>query len=81
MRRGTKMKNKTVSAKEIVKRFGVPYHTLNYYTMIGLFPLLGKNGNERMYEEKLIKERLNKIAKLSKEGYPLRLIRKKLLGI
>jgi len=49
--------------------------------MIGLFPLLGKNGNERMYEEKLIKERLNKIAKLSKEGYPLRLIRKKLLGI
>ena len=75
------MKSKTVSAKEIIKRYGVPYHTINYYTMIGLFPLLGKNGNERLYEEKLIRQRLEKISKLSKEGYPLRLIRKKLLGI
>lgn len=75
------MKNKVVSAKDIEKRFHVPYHTINYYTMIGLFPLLGKNGNERVYEEKLIKQRLERIAKLSKEGYPLRLIRKKLLGI
>lgn len=75
------MKTKVVSAKEIVKRFNVPYHTLNYYTMIGLLPLAGKCGNERLYEERQIKTRLDKIAKLSREGYPLRLIRKKLLGI
>jgi DNA-binding transcriptional MerR regulator len=76
-----KMKNKMISAKEIVKRFKIRYHTINYYTMIGLFPLIGKNGNQRLYEEKQIRLRLRKIAKLSKEGYPLQLIRKKLLGV
>lgn len=75
------MKNKTISAKEIVKRLHIPYHTLNYYTMIGLLPLIGKNGNQRLYEERQIRQRLQKIAKLSKEGYPLRLIRKKLIGV
>jgi DNA-binding transcriptional MerR regulator len=75
------MKKKTISAKEIVKRFNIPYHTVNYYTAIGLLPVLGKNGNERIYEEKEVKRRLAKISKLIKEGYPLHLIRKKIVGI
>lgn len=75
------MKGKILSAKEVVKKFKIPYHTLNYYTAIGLLPVAGKNGNRREYEEKRIRIKLNKIAKLTKEGYPLNLIRKKLTGI
>ena len=75
------MAKKTISAKEIVKRFNIPYHTLNYYTAIGLLPVLSKNGNHRIYDVKEIKRRLEKISKLAKEGYPLHLIRKKIIGI
>lgn len=75
------MKSKIASANDVVKKFKIPYHTLNYYTAIGLLPLKGKNGNRRLYEEKRIRRRLKKIAKLVKEGYPLNLIRKKLVGI
>ncbi len=69
-----------ISAKEIVNKYKIPYHTLNYYTAIGLLPMLNKVGNVRVYDEKDIKERLAKISQMSKEGYPLNLIRKKLLG-
>lgn len=75
------MKKKTISAKEIVKKYKIPYHTLNYYTTMGLLPLEGKNGNEREYDEKETASRLAKIFRLAKEGYPLHLIRKKLVGV
>jgi len=74
------MRKKTISAQEIVSKFGIPYHTVNYYTAIGLLSMAQKIGAKRMYHEDLVKERLQKIAELSKEGYPLNLIRKKLLG-
>ena len=73
--------SKFISAQEIVKKFNIQYHTLNYYTAIGLLPVSGKNGNQRLYEEQLIKNRLQEISRLSQEGYPLNLIRKKLVGI
>lgn len=73
--------NRLISAQDIVKKFNIQYHTLNYYTAIGLLPVSKKNGNQRMYEEELIKERLKEISRLSQEGYPLNLIRKKLVGI
>ena len=72
---------KKISAQGIVKKFGIKYHTLNYYTTMGLLPLSGKNGNRRMYDETEIKERLAEILRLSQEGYPLNLIRKKLVGV
>ncbi|MDP3790872.1 MAG: MerR family transcriptional regulator [Candidatus Omnitrophota bacterium] len=72
---------KLISAQEMVKKFGIQYHTLNYYTAIGLLPISKKNGNQRMYEEGLVKNRLQEIFRLSQEGYPLNLIRKKLVGI
>lgn len=75
------MKTKILSAKEIVKKFKIPYHTLNYYTAIGLLPVAGKNGNRREYEESQVKINLERIAKLTREGYPLNLIRKKLTGV
>jgi len=75
------MKKKTITAKEIVKKFNIPYHTLNYYTTMGLLPLEGKNGNQREYDAKETELRLAKIFQLAKEGYPLHLIRKKLVGV
>jgi DNA-binding transcriptional MerR regulator len=72
---------KNISAQDVVKKFGIKYHTLNYYTTIGLLPLSGKHGNRRMYDENEIRARLEKISRLSQEGYPLNLIRKKLVGI
>ncbi|MBN3040982.1 MAG: MerR family transcriptional regulator, partial [Candidatus Omnitrophica bacterium] len=38
-------------------------------------------GNVRFYDRSLVKERLEKIRHLTEEGYSLRLIRKKLIGI
>lgn len=68
-----------LSAKEIVKNFNIPYHTVNYYTAIGLLPVLRKEGNQRIYDEREIRRRLIKISRLVKEGYPLHLIRKKIV--
>ena len=75
------MARNLISAQEIVRKFNIPYHTVNYYTAIGLLPTAGKNGNRRVYDDEMIRERLRKISQLAKEGYPLNLIRKKLLGI
>jgi DNA-binding transcriptional MerR regulator len=71
---------KTITAKEIVKKYNIPYPTVNYYTAMGLLPLMGKSGKERIYDEKEIKARLEKIAALVREGYPLHLIRKQIVG-
>lgn len=75
------MKNKTISAQEVVKKFNIPYHTLNYYTTIGLLPIFCKSGNQRIYDEKQVRQRLNKIWALIREGYPLHLVRKKIVGV
>jgi DNA-binding transcriptional MerR regulator len=73
------MEKKIISAQEIVTKFNTPYYTVNYYTVIGLLPVSAKIGNKRMYEESVVKERLQKISELAREGYPLNLIQKKLL--
>jgi len=74
------MSKETISAKDVVSNFNIPYHTLNYYTAIGLLIPVDKAGNKRLYNKRDVGERLRKIARLAKEGYPLNLIRKKLLG-
>ena len=72
---------KEITAQEVVRKFNIPYDTLNYYTAMGLLQVLAKSGNQRMYEEKEVRSRLRRINALSKEGYPLHLIRKKIVGI
>jgi DNA-binding transcriptional MerR regulator len=72
---------KLISAKEITAQYNITYQTVNHYTDFGLLPLVIKKGNVRYYDEGLVKYRLGKIAKLAQEGYSLRLIRKKLVGI
>ena len=75
------MHSKYIFAQDIVKKYKIPYHTLNYYTAIGLLSHLRKEGNKRLYDANEVSVRLKKISKFSKEGYPLNLIRKKIVGI
>ncbi len=67
-----------VSAKEISVKFGVSYPTLNHYTNLGFFDVVVKRGNKRFYDLSEVKTKLGVIAKFKDDGYPLRLIRKKL---
>lgn len=67
-----------ISIKEIVKKYGIPSSTVNYYTNIGLLNVIGRKKNIRLYDEAEIKEKLRKIAELREKGYPLHLIRKEL---
>lgn len=70
-----------IAAKEITEKYGISYQTVNHYTDFGLLSLVMKKGNIRFYDEAQVKFRLAKITKLAGEGYSLRLIRKKMLGI
>jgi DNA-binding transcriptional MerR regulator len=70
--------NDVVTAKDISKKYKVGYPTVNYYTDIGLFPIVGREGNRRLYSDRQIKSRISIISKMVNDGYPLRLIRKKL---
>ena len=70
-----------ISIKEIVKKYGIPYSTVNFYTMIGLLTVVDRRKNIKLYDEIEVKERLTKIIKLRNKGYPLDLIRKELNNI
>ena len=73
--------SKIVSAKEIVRIHRISYQTVNHYTDFGLLSVLKKAGNIRYYDRNLVNKRLRAIDILSREGYSLRLIRKRLIGI
>jgi DNA-binding transcriptional MerR regulator len=72
------MQRKMISIKEIVKKYRIPYSTVNHYTMIGLLKVAKRSKNIRLYDEIEVKERLTKISKLRSKGYPLHLIQKEL---
>ncbi|MFH1269740.1 MAG: MerR family transcriptional regulator [Candidatus Omnitrophota bacterium] len=69
-----------VSAKDIIRKYHITYQTVNHYTDFGLLPVSAKRGNVRFYDRALVGRRLQKIRDLAKEGYSLRLIRKRLVG-
>ncbi|MGE5280263.1 MAG: MerR family transcriptional regulator [Deltaproteobacteria bacterium] len=69
-----------ICAKDVAQRFGLSYPTLNHYTNLGFFRLVVKKGNKRFYQAEEVKEKLRVIARMKDDGYPLRLIRKKLVG-
>lgn len=70
-----------LSAKDILSKYHISYQTLNHYTDFGLLPVSSKMANVRFYDKKIVDKRIKQIRDLSKEGYSLRLIRKKLIGI
>lgn len=69
-----------ISAKGILNRYNLSYQTLNHYTDFGLLPVSQKVRNQRFYDRKLVDRRIKQILTLKREGYSLRLIRKKLIG-
>ena len=70
-----------ISAKEIIDRYHISYQTINHYTDFGLLQVAFKKGNIRFYNRNEVKIRLAKIERLAREGYSLRLIRRKLIGL
>lgn len=76
-----KIGQRLISAKEIIEKYKLTYQTINHYTNFGLLDVVTKNGNVRLYDAAQVKERLAKISELVSEGYSLRLIRKKLIGV
>jgi DNA-binding transcriptional MerR regulator len=73
--------SRLISAKDIMGKFKITYQTVNHYTDFGLLPLVYKKGNVRYYDYAQVRDRLPRITRLAREGYSLRLIRKKLLGV
>jgi DNA-binding transcriptional MerR regulator len=73
--------NMMISAKEITQIYKLTYQTVNYYTDLGLLPVVSKEGNVRYYDRETVQTRLAEIANMKKEGYSLRLIRRRLIGI
>jgi len=73
--------NSVISAKEIIDKYQISYQTVNHYTDFGLLQVVFKKGNIRFYKKNQVKQRLAKITKLAQEGYSLRLIRRKLIGL
>ena len=72
--------NGYITAKDISKRFKVAYPTINHYTNLGFLSIVKRKGNRRFYSGREVKARLSLISKMVNEGYPLRLIRKKILA-
>ena len=67
-----------VSSKELAKLLGVSNATVNYYTNLGLFSIKDRKGNVRLYDKGEALSIFEKIRKLRKEGYSLRLIQQRL---
>lgn len=72
--------NKIISAVEIVKKYGLSYQTVNYYTNLGFLRVIENQGNKRLYDEREVVSCLEKIKQFKRRGYPLRLIREELLS-
>ncbi len=70
-----------ITATEIRQKFDLPYSTINHYTNLGLFSVVRKTGNKRIYDFEEVRSRYSMISKLTKEGYPLSLVQKKIMGL
>jgi DNA-binding transcriptional MerR regulator len=74
------MTNKFITVKEIANKYDLSYQIINRYSDSGLLDVVFKKSNVRFYDRRLAERRMRRIITLSKEGYSLMLIRKKLLG-
>jgi DNA-binding transcriptional MerR regulator len=72
---------KLITAKEIAKEYQVSYQVINRYTDTGLLGVAFKKANVRYYRRDMVKKRMKQIQSFIREGYPIFVIRKKLVGI
>jgi len=79
MRSSTDSK-KIISSKQIVRIYKIPYSTVTYYTNLGFSVVVKRRGNRRFYDNSEIRKKLKRITELRDAGYPLRLMRRKLVG-
>ena len=70
------MKQKLISAKEIVQNYNLTYQAVNHYTNFGLINVVTKKGNVRYYDQDVLHDRLTKITQLIAAGLPLSVIHK-----
>ena len=75
------MADKFITVKEIASKYGLSYQVVNRYSDSGLLNVVFKKGNIRFYDRRQTARRIKRIFSLSREGYSLMLIRKKLLRI
>jgi len=75
------MGNGLMALKDVAKLLGVSKATVNYYTNLGLFHVVERKGNSRLYDKKDLLIRFEKIKQLRKQGYPLQLIHQKMSEI
>ncbi len=66
---------KTITTKEIAEKYGLSYQTVNHYTRLGLLIVVRREGYRRVYEEKEVRRRIEKIIELKNQRYTLHLIR------
>ena len=78
MHNGFKGGSAEITAQQITARFHIPYSTLNHYTNLGIFSIVKKSGNRRIYNAREIQSRYHVLSKLVTQGYPLSLIRRKI---
>ncbi len=62
-----------ITINEIVEKYGIPYSTVNHYTIIGLLKVVSKKRNVRLYDGLEVRKRLKKILELNKRPYLLEL--------
>ncbi len=67
-----------LSLPEVARQSGLTLSALNYYVNLGLLPVADRRGNRRLFAARDIRERLEAIRRLRREGYPLRVIRRQL---
>ncbi len=65
-----------ITIDDISRLYGLSKATINYYTNMGLLHIADRDGNKRLYNEREIRSRVEKIKEMRKTGYSLRLIRK-----
>ena len=52
------MPDNLISAKDIAKKYNIPYSTITYYTNLGFFTVKRRRGNKRLYDPNEVSVRL-----------------------
>jgi DNA-binding transcriptional MerR regulator len=62
----------------LAKVLKISVASVNYYTNLGLFKVMERKGNARLYDQSEITRVFETIQRLRREGYSLHLIQKRL---
>jgi DNA-binding transcriptional MerR regulator len=67
-----------ITLQDLAGTSGLSLSSLNYYVSLGLLPVEDRRGNKRFFVKSTATRHLERIQKLKREGYPLRIIRHEL---